>query len=222
MRVFECYYFNIIDKVKFKDTAAYIQNMLSELSLNYTDIGFRLHCGPVAKALEKYPDIKKYYCLENEDAPKSQAYSNENLTSFSENWKNGDIFIDMNDRAAVTEIFSKIPRPFNFSFATLIFGGINWHCDSDTNVIVQNKLDVRMPSETWILGNNIIMDRDFSDGNKANNVCVTIESTGEDKPKDVSDIIEKLKTYLGEVDFFQRKCVFSAEEDKRFKELTDK
>lgn len=222
MRIFDCYDFNIIDKVKFKDTAAYIENMLSELSVNYTDIGFRLYCGPVKKALTKYPEVKKYFCLENKDAPLAQAYSNENLTSFSENWKNGELFIDSSDRAVVKEIFSKIPRPFNFSFSTLIFSGINWYENSDTSVSFQYSSDVRFPSETWILGNTIIMKRDFDDGNKYNNVYLTIESTAKDTPKDTSDIIKKLEPYFGKPEFFQRKCFFSPEEDKRHKELTAK
>ena len=122
MRVFDCCFFNITDKVKFKNTAAYIENMLAELSMNYTDIAFRLNCGPVSKAVEKYPELKKYYCIDPEN---NSSYLNENLTSFSENWKDGEIFIDRKDSRTVLEIFSKIPRPFNFSFATLIFSGIN-------------------------------------------------------------------------------------------------
>lgn len=65
MRVFNIYRFNIADKVKFKDAQSYIQNMLSELGLGWSDLAFAASTvsgdRTISNVLEKLPELKKYF-----------------------------------------------------------------------------------------------------------------------------------------------------------------
>lgn len=65
MRVFNIYRFNIADKVKFKDAQSYIQNMLSELGLGWSDLAFAASTvsgdRTISNVLEKLPKLKKYF-----------------------------------------------------------------------------------------------------------------------------------------------------------------
>ena len=65
MRVFNIYRFNIADKVKFKDAQSYIQNMLSELGLGWSDLAFAASTvsgdRTISNVLEKLPKLKKNF-----------------------------------------------------------------------------------------------------------------------------------------------------------------
>lgn len=62
MRVFNIYMFNIADKVKFKDAQSYIQNMLSELGLGWSDLAFAASTvsgdRTISNVLEKLRNLK--------------------------------------------------------------------------------------------------------------------------------------------------------------------
>ena len=87
MRVFNIYRFNIADKVKFKDAQSYIQNMLAELGLGWSDLAFAASTvsgdRTISNVLEKLPKLKKYF-KSAEDEPM--------ICSYTENWSSGEIF----------------------------------------------------------------------------------------------------------------------------------
>ena len=214
MRVFDFYCYNIIDKVKFNKTKAYIDNMLSELGFEYHNVGFLLHCGKVDDTFKKYPVLKKY-CRIEDKSRNPQEYGNRYITSLSEKWYEGKIYSDESDIPIVTEIFSKIPRPYNFGFSKLILDGIDWYRNGDISLAIK-------PNEVWkqivpplpdaIGSSGILMEREFDDGNKRNTVWVKIEATTANEPRDTSDIIILLEPYLGKPIHYQRSCYFTQDE----------
>lgn len=228
MRVFDSYTYNIIEKVKYKDTKKYMDQMLEELGLCYQSIGFGVSHGPVEKAVKKYPALAKYRCLEDETRPESQLYSNEMLTSYSKNWSKGKIYAEAEDYEAIGELFTKIPRPLNFGFSNMILSGIDWYGGCDlTPAIEYNEFKGERPldplaSFRHISSNEIMLERGFDYGNKLNRVIVTVEATELPVPKDTSDVVRRLVPYLGEPERVSRTCRLSEDALKRSNELITK
>ena len=217
VRVFDSYGFNIIDKVRFGLTKPYLERMLAELGLSYSQLGFSAHAVYFDKVfdrvLEKYPALKKYYYT----ADSGLRF----LSSFSEDWRNGDVYADKEDWDDFSAVFSKVPRPFNIPFGNMIFGGIRWYGDSDDSIAVYHRAgrDRTDTSNPLFYSNRIEHIRSYDDGRKVNAVYVCIEATAQPEPRNTSDIIERLKPYLGEPLRFSRISVFPKEEIERVKPL---
>lgn len=208
MRVFDSYFFNIIDKVRFGQTKPYLEKMLSELGYTYSNLGFSLDtylANPLCeKVLQKFPSLKKYSYITDNDS----FY----LSSYPEKWNGGDIHADPADWDDISTVFSKIPRPFGFPTGKLVLDGINWYEDCNTTIA----LDYKHRREDPILYcPSIIQTRWYDDGLKCNTVIVEIEATAEPEPHNTIEIIEKLKPYLGEPRSHIRKCVFPKDENER-------
>ncbi|MBR1771228.1 MAG: hypothetical protein IJ747_04285, partial [Lachnospiraceae bacterium] len=62
MRVFDTYTFNIADKVKFKDTKNYLDQMLAELELHFKEVSFTFQSfmASIDQLVAKYPNLEKY------------------------------------------------------------------------------------------------------------------------------------------------------------------
>lgn len=221
MRVFDTYYFNIIDKANFKSTKPYLEQMLAEQGFSYKNISFMLdnvNRERTEKVFDKLPALKKYGFME--DGSGMPVYG---VTSIRENWMSGEVHADKEDWEEIAIMFSKIPRPFNFSFGKLILDGINWFPDGDESIAIIDwdyKRDkyptVHMPP---FISNRIMQLRYFDDGKKFNHIFVTIEVTGEDGILSSTPIIQKLEPYLGKADRPSRKCVFEKEEYLKYKSL---
>lgn len=222
MRVFDSYYFNIIDKVKFKDTKPYLDKMLAETGFSYKGIAFALYSvvdDVRQKSFEKFPNLSKYSFVDNDQR-------NYGLTSYKGNWADGNIHADLADKADWNEIaamFSKIPHTLNFSFGHLLMNGVNWFSDS-TDVIAPNykyteNYRNRLTEFPLFLSNSITHHRCYDDGKKLNRVTVCIDVTDKTDPRDSRAIIEKLVPYLGEPTNFKRECMFTEEENKKFSDL---
>lgn len=216
MRIFDTYYFNIIDKAAFKDTKPYLDTMLSELGYSYQNIGFMLYditSTNQQKAIAKMPALEKY----------SFSSDGFGLTSFRENWREGNVHIDKADYADVSTLFSKIPRPYSFSFGKLILDGINWFPDSDLSVAIK-KHDYRQEGcptqhQPPFISNRIMQLRYYDDGKKYNHIFVTIDVTADPEPRNSREIIERLIPYLGEPSGAGRECVFDKDTFERNKAL---
>lgn len=222
MRVFDMYSFNVASIVKFKDTKDYIEKMLYELGLSYEELGFELSIEnpeQLTKLLDKYPDFNKYL-----DKPHEKIKTRV-VSSFSENWSEGEVYARKEDREDIMELFTKIPRPFNFSYSRLIFDGIDWYGGGNLKPATRSRSN--FDSLVWpfwlpFANSRIMIHRHDTDGNKCNMVHVIVEATTDGEPRDTTDILERLIPYLGNDYFSQRKCMFSHEEDDRFLELKRK
>lgn len=221
MRVFDTYYFNIIDKVSFKGTKPYLEQMLEEQGFSYKNLSFmayNIDRERSEKVFDKLPAMKKYEFME--DGSGMASYG---VTSIRENWMSGEVHADKEDWADIAEMFSKIPHTFPFSFAKLILDGINWFPDSDESVAVINWDYDRETFPTvhfpLFTSNHIMQLRHFDDGRKFNHIFVTIEVTAEDGILNSTPIIQKLEPYLGKAEKPNRKCVFDREEYLKYKDL---
>lgn len=215
MRVFDIYYFNIIEKVSFGQTMPYLEKMLSELGFSYQNIAFTLYDvikDAQKKALEKLPSLGKYSF--------SIVRDEYGLCSYRTNWREGDVYADKADHDDIFVLFSKVPRPFNFSFGHLILDGINWFPDSENIIGAADDWIYRRSyppaSELPFFSNSITQYRDFEDGKKINLISVCVDVTDKDRPRSSRAVIEKLIPYLGEPQRCSRKCSFSREERERF------
>lgn len=217
VRVFDEYVYNIADKVKFKDTLKYLENMMQDCGLQYQDILFHFDGYPSAlnKVHETYPELSKYYFTEFKSNDKI-------FTSITPNWADGEIYADPEDWATIFSIISKVPRGFNL-FPTITFDKIDWYGEgireAALNVTRWSKGHAMSCHTRNVINNQIIMQREYDDGNKYNRVSVVVEATTGDEPRDTSDIIKKLEPYLGQpYVILNGICRFSMEENKLLEE----
>lgn len=220
MRVFDTYRFNIADKVKFKDTQPYLKNMLEELGLSWSDLAFSstaTSSDPViAKTVEKFPNLKKYY---------HSTESDPTVCSYTENWFNGELFADKTDYDDIFTLFSKIPRPFNIPFGHILLNGVNWFGEKSAAPVPDwawEEADLSKLSYVHYFSDFIAQHRSFDDGLKYNNISVCIETTADPEPRDSTAVIEKLIPYLGKPVRSRTDCVFSKEDFSRYRELSIK
>ncbi len=224
MRVFDTYYFNIIDKVSFKETKPYLEQMLKEQGFSYNNLSFMLYDlrkETSEKVFSKLPALKKYEFME--DGSGFAAYG---ITSFGENWECGEVYADREDWQDISVVFSKIPRPYNFSFGKLILDGINWFDNSDESVAITNwnyeRDRIPIVDTPPFISNRIMQFRFYNDGKKNNFICVTIEVTGKEGILDSVPIIQRLEAYIGKHYDFGRVCTFEREEYQKNKALEKK
>ena len=225
MRIFDTYSFNVIEKVKFKDTAKYIDKMLDDLGLGYKNLGFRLETVVPSiwdVVLQKYPSLDKYYIPAEDNIQMRMPL----LTSFSKDWCEGKIYVDEADRETVKELFTKIPYTYNIETCDLLFDGIDWYGDGNLEPITQTSesYKLKIPTTRFLpfKNNGIRLAREYDFGRKKNLVLVSVEATTDDEPRDTTDVLEKLKPYLGEPLGAGRGCMFSNEEKNRYIILENK
>ena len=220
MRVFDIYWFNIADKVKFKDTQPYLKNMFTELGMRWSDLAFSVDCVSgdtvISKVLEKFPKLQKY-CRPVEYGSM--------LCSYTENWSSGELFADKEDYDGIFTLLSKIPRPYNIPFGHILLNGVNWFGEEPVVPVADpdwEGADFSMLSNVHYYSNYIAQHRSYNDGLKYNSISVCIETTCAPEPRDSSAVIEKLIPYLGKPVGASTKCVFSKEESGRYHELSEK
>lgn len=216
MRIFDSYEFNIIDKVKFKDTKPYLDKMLAETGFSYTGIAFTiydLNDDARQKTVEMFPKLRKYAYLD-------KVLRQYGLMSYKADWADGNIYADKEDWDEITTMFSNIPHTLNFSSGSLVLNGVNWFTDSTDEIAPDYLSADRHPTSAIspFLSNRIVHHRRFDDGKKLNRVTVCIDVTGE-PPRDSRTIIEKLIPYLGEPTDFRCKCMFPEEEGERLDKM---
>ncbi len=220
MRVFDKYTFNIVDKVKFKDTKKYLDDMLTELGLRYNNVAFTFQkfLTKLDKVTEKYPNLDKYrygyYQYNGEEV----------LTSLTPNWASGAIHADPQDWDAIFSVVSKIPRGLNI-IPTLALDQIDWYGEGvkeaalSVHEITENK--AVLCSNRFAINSQIIMEREYDHGNKFNIVHVVVEATAQDEPRDTTDIIKKLEPYLGQPSSCARICRYPVEQDKWYEKKAE-
>lgn len=226
MRVFDWYYYNIADKVRFKDTKTYVEKMLEELGKSYTQLGFSVEIDKQKKPelfqtiLDNYPNLEKYAYPTNEYLEDKQE-----ITSFSKNWDEGQIYAEKDDWKDILEIFTKIPRPYNFGDCHLIFDGIDWYGEGGSQPIsVPRETERILGWSSWLpfANSRVMIGRSDRDGNMYNMVSVVVEATTDKEPRDTQDICEQLTPYLGKPMRVERICMYPRDEFYRLRELQNK
>ncbi len=220
MRVFDIYWFNIADKVKFKDTQPYLKNMLAEFGFTWSDLAFSAQNASddsvIARIQQKFPKLEKYF--------RSTKYGSM-LCSYTDNWFNGELFAEKSDYDDIFTLFSKVPRPFKISSGHILLNGVNWFGEEPAAPVSDctcEEKDLIYITDADYFSNHIAQHRNYDDGLKYNRVSVCIETTAVPEPRDSSTVIEKLIPYLGKPYWSRTHCVFSKEESLRNKELSGK
>lgn len=219
MRVYDTYYYNIVEKASFKDARPYLEKMLAETGHSYKNTAFILYSisdDERRRAAEKMPALEKYTFFDNRGG-----IGDFGFTSIPADWRSGNIYVPEEDRKDVFTLCSKIPRPYNFAFAKLFLEDIDWFPDSKDGIVedcTYTSPAIPTENEPPYKSNRIMMQRFFDDGKKFSHVYVTIDVTDADKPRSSREIAEKLAPYLGEPLEKSRKCVFPREELDRLKD----
>lgn len=214
MRIFDKYFFNIIDKVSFGNTLPYLEKMLSESGFSYKGIGFDLYdltdeAGP--KAVEMFPALGKYSFSE-------KGYG---LMSYTENWREGEIYADPKDSEDIAALFSRVPDTLKFWFGKSIIGGVKWFEDSDDRIAPDPDYGRRFPQKDVPFSLNGITQVFSRDGyKKVNQVQVCIEVKDGAQARAAREIIAALSPYLGKPEHFSRTSVFTEEENEQFTALS--
>lgn len=220
MRVFDKYSFNIADRVKFKDTKRYLDDMLADLGLSYRNVSFTFESflTKLDKITEKYPGLERYRYTD--------PFSNgeDFLTSLTPQWTDGEIYAAQEDWEAVFSVVSKIPRGYNI-IPTLVLDQIDWYGDGSREASLNvdettaEYYEGRAMSymSRFVINSQIMMERAYDYGNKYNMVHVVVEATTEGVPRDTADIIKKLEPYLGQFVRRERLCRFGKEESNLFR-----
>ena len=221
MRIFDKYTFNIASKVKFKDTKKYVDSILEQMGLSYQNICFTYKgfMTSLEQVLEKYPNLSKY-CFEYKPYGGTRI-----LTSLTPRWTKGEYYAKKEDWESLFEIVSKCPRGMNIT-GNLVFDQIDWYGDGVKEPALWKSLHDKETEQAeiflsrTIINSQIIIGRQYDDGNKYNYVSIIIEATidNDDKPRDTIDIIKKLEPYLGIPNMMERICRGSIEEEWQFQE----
>lgn len=219
MRVFDIYEYNVADRVKFRETKKYIDKMLADLGLKYDEISFTIEnfITKIGTIEEKYPKLAGYrYYYE-------PTRSNV-LTSLTPEWKQGKVYAKTEDREAIYDVFSKIPRGFNV-VGSIIFQHIDWYGEGTKELAIGGHESSRekaiLCNDYSALSSSIHMIRQYDDGNKINRMKVIVEATSDGIPKNTKEVIKKLEKYIGKPENHIRRCVFDDEWTKRFQELQE-
>ena len=217
MRVFDTYSFNIADKAQFKDARPYLENMLAECGYSYQKIGFALGChntDTVRKIEEKFPALKKYYYFQRD-----RGWDRRTFSSFSENWRDGDLYAEPQDWQDIFDLISKIPRPYRMT-GDLILDGVNWFEDSDPAVMINyaHGNNDQYPVGIPFYSNRVKLSREYDDGLKRTNVSICIDVTDGAGIRSSKPVIDRLIPFLGEPYYQARTCLVPKEELEARKE----
>ena len=209
MRVFDHYYYNIADKVKRKDTVSYLEKMLADIGTGYKEISFDISTvmrKTPGGLIKDFPVLKDY--LFHYDP-----YHADILTSLTPDWDKGQIYASSEARAAVLEIFSKIPRGYNIG-GKLMLHQIGWFGEGVNEPVIKSNFDNGRASicgNYCVTDNAIIIERGFG-GDKINKIELIIEATTDSEPRDTKELVRKLEGYLGKPEETYRECCFTREQ----------
>ena len=219
MRVFDIYSFNVANKTKIKDTKNYIDKMLEDMRLSYGEISFTIlsFMTDIEKVVEKHPNLAKYkYYYE--------PFRTNVLTSLTPGWMQGDVYAKEEDKDAVFDVFSKIPRGFNVT-GSIILHHIDWYDEGKKELaICGNEFSggkANICDDYSVLSSSIHIMRNYDDGNKFNRLKLIVEATSEGVPRNTKELIKMLEKYIGKPDDHIRRCIFDDEQTKHFLKLQE-
>jgi hypothetical protein len=218
MRVYEKITYNLKD-IKFKETKGYIDGLLAELGIGYTDIAFLFTGDSVGticnKAIKQIPTLAPYYHICPVGAKYSQSPEEHWLASTPDGF-----YIDPSHTEAFFSLLQKVPHAVNFPDMNVILDNINWYEGEAPSPGVFSShwhpFDYSLYSYT---SNSIRLRKEFDYGSKQNPVEIYIDRTGETGdlrpyPKALESLIAK----LGKPKHKWLHCVFTEEEEEVLKQ----
>lgn len=222
MRVYEKITYNLKD-IRFKDTKEYLDGLLAELGIGYTDIAFLFTGDSVGtickKAVKHFPALIPYYHICPAGARYSQSPEEHWLASTPDGF-----YIDPAHTEAFCSLLQKIPHTVNFPDMNVILDKINWYEGEDPSPGVFSShwhpYDYSLYSYT---SNSIRLRKEFDYGNKYNSVEIYIDRTGETGDlRPYPKALEALMAKLGKPSHRKLNCAFTAEEEAALKSLDER
>jgi len=222
MRVFQVYYFDLKDRVLFKDTLPFVEAWLAGQGIAYGGVAFGMQFvnweedRDTPRLLASFPQLEKYH--------RAKAEKNcSDFTSVPPNWAPGMIMHALKeDEDVIRQAAAKIPRPFNPLFNYFALDDVQWF--PKINTIPALYAD-HTPGASGLyphLSNRIEMSKAFQSGKKYNEIEVIIERTN--TPEELLDdtaILEKLIAGLGTKPRYGAVQIVSSEEERRETEAAD-
>ena len=230
MRVFEQYYFDLGNKILFKDTLPYVESWLAEQEIPYDGMAFMmcLCCDKdlLNRLLAKYPQLEKYRRIDTggwDITPEGLRLRDElkpfdyDFSSVPQDWPaEYNLHVSQEDETLVRELVAKIPRPFNPGAVCVVLDHVRWFSDICTEPAIPNHGQPSGFGAASLQSNHIELVKDFEMGKKHNEISVKIERTKSlEELLDVTSVVKKLTGAFGPVRSQRMDVVFTPEEIRR-------
>lgn len=242
MRVFQNIFFDLGDRVLFKDTLPYVEDVLKRNGFAYDGMAFMMSVSSdkqlFKQLLEKYPQLDKYIRIETggweiTTAGLRAVYENGeeirpfvfDISSVPQYWPEPyELHIDREDEPVIRELVTQIPRPFNPGGVCVVLDHVCWFPKINTEPAI--KIGAREPSGFGafsLYSNHVELVKDFKMGRKHNQVSINIERTHSfDELLDISPVLDKLTVEFGEPRCIAVPCIVFSDEEKQRNEAADK
>ena len=213
MRVYEKITYNLKD-IRFKDTKGYIDGLLAELGIRYTDIAFLFTGDSVGticnKAVRQIPALSSYYHICSVGAKYSQSPEEHWLASTPDGF-----YIDPSHTGSFCSLLQKIPHAVNFPDMNVILDNINWYeGEAPSPGVFSSHWQPFAYSLYSYTSNSIRLRKEFDYGNKYNPVEIYIDRTSETGDlRPYPKALEALMAKLGKPKHKWLHCVFTPEEE---------
>lgn len=232
MRVFQEYWFDLRERVLFKDTLDYTEAWLAREGITYRQMAFMMEFGgekqPEDRLLAAFPGLARYhhgtsrneYTLPYDTTP-YVTYDYE-VSSVPKDWPGiPDIHVPPEEWPLVRALIKKIPRPFNPSLVCFALDHVQWFPEINTEPALDGEpeeLKDRRPDGLGLrprYSNHISLYKEFDTGRKHNPVSVTIERThSRDSLLDDAPIRERLTAAFGKPTSSCMHVIFNREEHR--------
>ena len=224
MRVFQNYYFDLKERVLFKDTLPFVEAWLAGQGIAYGGMMFEqnfYNWGEdriTPRLFAMFPGLKKYHSEKVSVHELSPQTITSNFTSVPKNWpEDMNIHVQKEDEDVVRQIAAKIPRPFNPSATCIALDNVQWFPVIDTSpAYLPGKGAPCGYSLFPHLSNSIALGKSSGSGKKHNIIAVTIERTHTlEQLLDDTAILEKLTDAFGTPPHYQAVRIVFSEDERR-------
>jgi len=230
MRVFQHYYFDLKDRVLFRDTLPFVEAWLAGQGIAYDGMMFEMNFlnygedRDTPRVLARFPGLKKYHSEKvTVHNPSSQTIYSD-FTSVPKNWpEDMNIHVLKEDEDAVRQIAAKIPRPFNPSAICIALDNVRWFPEIDTcPAYILGRGAPCGYSLFPHLSNSIALSKSHSSGKKHNVIAVSIERTHTLKQLlDNTAILERMTAAFETAPHYQALRIVFSEDERRQTQAAD-
>lgn len=230
MRVFQQYYFDLKDRVLFKDTLPFVEAWLAEQGISYDGMMLAAHFTNIEedrdtpRLLAKFPGLKKYHSEKVTVHKLSPQTIYSDFTSVPENWpEDMNIHVQKEDENVVRQIAAKIPRPFNPSATCIALDNVRWFPEIDAcPAYILGRGTPCGYSLFPHLSNSIALGKSSSSGKKHNVIAVSIERTHTlEQLLDDTAILERMTAAFETTPHYQALRIVFSEDERRQTQTTD-
>ncbi|MCL2810541.1 MAG: hypothetical protein FWD25_01445 [Clostridia bacterium] len=201
MRVFTIVYFDLKQRIPFKETLAYVQERMQSVPFPYGGISIDFRDFSIEKnrgeaLLKRFPQMERYLagCDFIANAVASE------------------------DEEIIRDIVTMVPRPFFFEMMKIALENVNWFVGAPhppIQLFPQCDVSDQAFASVSPLSNRVIISKEYGFGTKYNPVKVEIEITKSmQESMDVAPVLQKLTEWFGKPRNNHMLVEFSMEEQQ--------